>query len=98
MEMTITRKTRIRDKKQTGAMRSVWRGAPALCGQYNRHSTSVEAGMNLLVSYTGPLNYLIQIACVDLLREIASEVILPRKIIQDAWARYRVICQSGLCS
>lgn len=39
--------------------------------------------MNLLVSDTGPLNYLIQIACVDLLREIASEVILPVSVLHE---------------
>lgn len=45
--------------------------------------------MNLLVSDTGPLNYLIQIECVSLLSAAASEVLLPVSVLnelQSEWA------------
>ena len=37
----------------------------------------------MLVSDTGPLNYLIQIECVDLLREITSEVVIPISVLYE---------------
>ncbi|MCC5850273.1 MAG: hypothetical protein JJU29_19485 [Verrucomicrobia bacterium] len=39
--------------------------------------------MNLLVSDTGPLNYLIQIEAVDLLNDIASEIIIPASVLKE---------------
>jgi predicted nucleic acid-binding protein len=39
--------------------------------------------MNLLVSDTGPLNYLIQIECVGLLHEIATDVLVPVSVLNE---------------